>query len=181
MDLIINSSMIQLIRGDITKLDVDAIVNAANTSLMGGGGVDGAIHRAGGKAILEDCMKIRNKRGGCEVGEAVITTGGNLKCKFVIHTVGPVWNSGKNNEEEKLRNCYKNLLILAESNEVTSIAIPNISTGIYKFPKDLACSIAIDEVSKYIINNKSEINKIVFICFDEVNYELYRNELKRLC
>ncbi|OKP89672.1 RNase III inhibitor [Paenibacillus helianthi] len=172
--------MIQLIQGDITTLEVDAIVNAANTSLLGGGGVDGAIHKAGGKAILEDCMKIRNQRGGCGVGEAVITTGGNLKCRYVIHTVGPVWNGGTHNEEDKLRNCYKNLLILADANGVTSIAIPNISTGIYNYPKDLACRIAVDEVTKYLLGKKSKINKVLFVCFDEVNYENYMIELRRL-
>ncbi|OKP89992.1 O-acetyl-ADP-ribose deacetylase [Paenibacillus sp. P32E] len=172
--------MIQLIQGDITTLEVDAIVNAANTSLLGGGGVDGAIHKAGGKAILEDCMKIRNQRGGCGVGEAVITTGGNLKCRYVFHTVGPVWNGGTHNEEDMLRNCYKNLLILADANGVTSIAIPNISTGIYNYPKDLACRIAVDEVTKYLLGKKSKINKVLFVCFDEVNYENYMIELRRL-
>ncbi|WP_275591270.1 O-acetyl-ADP-ribose deacetylase [Paenibacillus sp. 19GGS1-52] len=163
----------------MTKIEMDAIVNAANTSLMGGGGVDGAIHKAGGKAILEACIKIRNQRGGCAVGEAVATTGGNLKCRYVIHTVGPVWNGGSNNEEEKLRNCYKNSLLQAESKKVISIAFPNISTGIYKYPKDSACIIAVEEVSKYLLNKESRIKKVVFVCFDEENFELYKNELKR--
>ncbi|MCY9694767.1 O-acetyl-ADP-ribose deacetylase [Paenibacillus alginolyticus] len=181
MEVMIDKTLIQLVQGDITKLEVDAIVNAANTSLMGGGGVDGAIHKAGGKAILEDCIKIRNQRGGCAVGEAVITTGGNMKCRIVIHTVGPVWNSGANNEEEKLRNCYKNTLTLAEYNQVTSVAIPSISTGIYKYPKELAAGIALNEISKYIVNTSTRINKIVFVSFDEVNYEIYKNKLKGIC
>ncbi|WP_342561615.1 O-acetyl-ADP-ribose deacetylase [Paenibacillus sp. FSL R7-0345] len=180
MEVTIHNSILQLIQGDITKTDVDAIVNAANTSLMGGGGVDGAIHRAGGKAILEECMKIRSRQGSCAVGEAVVTTGGNMKCRLVIHTVGPVWNGGVNDEEEKLRNCYKNALRQADLNEVTSVAFPNISTGIYRYPKDLACRIALDEVVKYVLNNESIIKKVVFVCFDEENFALYKSELEKV-
>src|SRR6476660_3523435 len=126
---------IEITMGDITKMKTDAIVNAANSSLLGGGGVDGAIHRAGGPAILEECRKIVLKKGGCPTGEAVITTGGNLPAKFVIHTVGPVWNGGKNNEAIKLSNCYKNSLQLAVESNVETIAFPNISTGIYGYQK----------------------------------------------
>ena len=129
---------IQLIKGDITKMKVDAIVNAANSSLLGGGGVDGAIHRAGGPKILEECMVIREKQGGCKTGEAVITTGGNLPAKYLIHTVGPVWYGGKNNEDELLANAYKNSLRLATEYEIKSVAFPNISTGVYGFPKQRA-------------------------------------------
>ncbi|MEK3668688.1 O-acetyl-ADP-ribose deacetylase [Paenibacillus sp. FSL R10-2771] len=179
MEVIMRDSIVQLVRGDITKTEVEAIVNAANTSLLGGGGVDGAIHRAGGKAILEECMKIRNQQGGCAVGEAVVTTGGNLKSRLVIHTVGPVWNGGLNNEEQKLKDCYRNSLTQAELNEATSIAFPNISTGIYKYPKDLACYIAVEEVSKYLLNKETNIKKVVFVCFDEENFEIYKNELKK--
>lgn len=179
MEVTISNSVIKLIRGDITKCEVDAIVNAANTSLLGGGGVDGAIHKAGGKAILEECIKIRNQRGGCAVGEAVITTGGNLQCRFVIHTVGPVWNGGVNQEEEKLRNCYKSVFMLADSNNVTSVAIPNISTGIYKYPKQQACVAAVDEVSKYLANTNTTVRKVVFVCFDEMNFEIYKKELEK--
>ena len=128
-------SIIELQKGDITKLTVDAIVNAANTSLLGGGGVDGAIHRAGGQAILDDCRKIIAKQGGCKVGQAVITIAGNLPSKFVIHTVGPVWNGGQKDEREKLADCYKNSLQLAVDNGCKTIAFPNISTGIYRFQK----------------------------------------------
>src|ERR1700732_4918261 len=130
--------MLELIQGDITKIQVDAIVNAANTSLLGGGGVDGAIHRAGGKIILEECQKIRNKQGGCRVGEAVITSAGKLPAKFVIHAVGPVWNNGKGNEENLLSSAYLSSLKLAIANQIRSISFPNISTGIYKFPKEKA-------------------------------------------
>jgi len=167
--------MIEVLKGDITKIEVDAIVYAANTSLLGGGGVDGAIHKAGGKAILEDCQKIRSKQGGCKVGEAVITTAGKLPAKFVIHTVGPVWNNGKSNEENLLLAAYSNSLKLALDNEVTSISFPNISTGIYKFPKENAAQIAIQTVSDFLtITNK--IERIIFVCYDDENYKIY-NEL----
>ena len=129
---------INAVKGDITKVNTDAIVNAANTSLLGGGGVDGAIHRAGGPAILEACRKVVAKQGGCKTGEAVITTAGNLPARFVIHTVGPVWNGGGKGEQEKLASCYQNALQLAVENECKTIAFPNISTGIYRFPKEEA-------------------------------------------
>ena len=156
--------MIELIQGDITKVTVDAIVNAANTSLLGGGGVDGAIHRAGGSVILEDCQKIRSKQGGCKTGEAVIPRAGKLPAKFVIHTVGPVWNDGTNNEEMLLSLAYTNSLKLAVENKVESIAFPNISTGIYGFPKQLAAKIAIDTVSGFLAKNSS-IQKSSFCLF----------------
>lgn len=167
-----------IIQGDITTQTTDAIVNAANSSLMGGGGVDGAIHRKGGKAILDDCIKIRNKQGKCKTGEAVITTAGNLPSNFVIHTVGPVWNGGKINEEELLANCYTNSLKLAEKHGIKSIAFPNISTGIYKFPKDLAAEIAINTVKNYLQNTDNQIEKVAFICFDKENFSLYNDRLK---
>jgi O-acetyl-ADP-ribose deacetylase (regulator of RNase III) len=162
-----------LLQGDITKQKVDAIVNAANSSLMGGGGVDGAIHRAGGPAILEDCRKIIAKQGSCKTGEAVITTAGNLPAKFVIHTVGPVWNNGKNNEAEKLANCYRNSLHLALENKIESIAFPNISTGIYGYPKREAATIAIKTVSDLLQDNIS-FPKVYFVCFDEENFSIYQ-------
>jgi O-acetyl-ADP-ribose deacetylase len=169
--------MLELIQGDITKLEVDAIVNAANTSLLGGGGVDGAIHRAGGKAILEECQEIRARQGGCPVGEAVITTGGNLPAKFVIHTVGPVWNGGNNNEEALLAAAYTNSLKLAVEHGVRTIAFPNISTGVYRFPKDRAARIAVDAVSEFL-EGTDAVEKVVFVCFDEENYRLYKELLK---
>ena len=163
-----------LLKGDITKLKVDAIVNAANSSLMGGGGVDGAIHRAGGPAILEDCRKIIARQGSCKPGEAVITTAGNLPAKFVIHTVGPVWNNGKKNEANTLANCYRNSLSLAAQNTVASIAFPNISTGIYGYPKTEAATIAVETVTDFLSNNQSPI-LVYFVCFDEENYSIYQN------
>lgn len=170
--------MIELIQGDITKIQVDAIVNAANTSLLGGGGVDGAIHSAGGKAILDECQKIRSKRGGCKVGEAVITTAGNLPAKFVIHTVGPVWNNGKSNEENLLAAAYTNSLQLALDHPIRSIAFPNISTGIYKFPKDKAAQISIKTVSNFLATT-DKIERVIFVCFDEENYSIYAEFLKQ--
>jgi len=163
-----------LLKGDITKLKVDAIVNAANSSLMGGGGVDGAIHRAGGPAILEDCRKIIARQGSCKPGEAVITTAGNLPAKFVIHTVGPVWYNGKKNEANTLANCYRNSLSLAAQNTVASIAFPNISTGIYGYPKTEAATIAVETVTDFLSNNQSPI-LVYFVCFDEENYSIYQN------
>jgi O-acetyl-ADP-ribose deacetylase (regulator of RNase III) len=144
----------KLIKGDITKLDVDAVVNAANSSLMGGGGVDGAIHRVGGPAILEECRKIVNRQGGCATGAAVITTGGNLPASFVVHTVGPVWHGGSKGEAGKLADCYRNSLKLAAENGCRTIAFPNISTGVYGFPKEAAAKIAVETVSEYLAENE---------------------------
>lgn len=168
-----------LLKGDITKQQVDGIVNAANSSLMGGGGVDGTIHRAGGSAILDDCRKIVAQQGGCPTGEAVITTGGLLPARYVIHTVGPVWNGGTKNEPALLANCYKNSLKLAVKNGIKTIAFPNISTGIYHFPKDLACTIAIETVSDFL-KTTDLIEAVYFVCFDDENYELYELALKKL-
>ena len=162
-----------LLKGDITKFEGNAIVNAANSSLMGGGGVDGAIHRAGGPAILEDCRKIIARQGSCRTGEAVITTAGNLPAKFVIHTVGPVWNNGRSNEANKLANCYRNSLTLAFENTISSIAFPNISTGIYCYPKKEAATIAVQTVTDFVLNNYSI--QVHFVCFDEENYFIYQN------
>ncbi len=161
---------IELLQGDITKLEVDVIVNAANSSLLGGGGVDGAIHRAGGKEILEECIRI----GGCPVGEAVITTAGKLKAKKVIHTVGPRWKGGKYNEAEKLKNCYLNSLKIANENVLPTIAFPNISTGIYGYPKEEAAKIAINTVKNSKVEN---IKKVIFVCYDDTNYRLYKKIL----
>lgn len=170
-------SRIKLIQGDITKLQVDAIVNAANSSLLGGGGVDGAIHRAGGPQILEECKQIRNRQGGCKTGEAVITSGGNLKAKYIIHTVGPVWNGGHNNEEQLLGNAYRNSLQLAVTRNISTIAFPNISTGIYGFPKRRAAEVAIEIVQQFLQVNES-IREVIFCCFDEENTSLYQQLLK---
>lgn len=159
---------IKIIQGDITTIAVDAIVNAANNSLLGGGGVDGAIHRAAGPLLLEECRTLN----GCETGEAKITKGYNLKTKFVIHTVGPVWRGGIHNEEELLKNCYKNCLNLAKENHCKTIAFPNISTGVYRFPKEKAAEIAMQTVNEFLINDKS-LEKVIFVCFDQENLSLY--------
>lgn len=168
--------MIQVLKGDITKVDTDAIVNAANSSLMGGGGVDGAIHRAGGPLILEDCRKIIARQGACKTGEAVITRGGNLPAKFVIHTVGPVWNGGVRGEEQLLANAYRNSLLLAAGNNITTIAFPNISTGIYHFPKERAAAIAVKTVKEFL-DHHTTVQKVIFVCFDEENFQLYKKLL----
>ncbi|MNL38871.1 O-acetyl-ADP-ribose deacetylase [compost metagenome] len=166
---------IELLKADITEIEVDAIVNAANTSLLGGGGVDGAIHRKGGKAILEECIQIRNRQGGCKTGEAVITTAGNLPSKYVIHTVGPVWNGDKGEKSKLLADCYTNSLNLAIQNGIKSIAFPNISTGIYHFPKDKAAEIAVRTVKDF--DRSDEIEKVVFVCFDDENCKIYKSLL----
>ena len=165
--------IIKIIKEDITNLKVDAIVNAANTSLLGGGGVDGAIHRKGGSAILEECREIRNRQGNCKTGEAVITTAGKLPAKYVIHTVGPVWNQGGLDKEKLLTDCYINSLELALQYQLKTIAFPNISTGIYKFPKELAAKIALRSVEHFA--KKQEFDCIYFVCFDEENYAIYKN------
>jgi O-acetyl-ADP-ribose deacetylase len=168
---------IEVIKADITKIKVDAIVNAANSSLMGGGGVDGAIHRAGGPAILEECKKIVARQGGCKTGEAVITPAGNLPAKYVIHTVGPVWNGGTNGEGEKLANCYLNSLALAVEHNCKTIAFPNISTGIYRFPKEKAAKIAVESIESFLSKNNS-IDKVFIVCFDGENYQYVMDRLK---
>jgi len=150
---------IEILKGDITKVTVDAIVNAANTSLLGGGGVDGAIHRAGGQAILDDCRKIIARQGGCKTGEAVITTAGNLNAKFVIHTVGPVWNGRQKNEKLKLADCYKNSLQIAVDNNCKTIAFPCISTGVYKYPTNEAARVSVDTVLDFVSSNPNKWKK----------------------
>ena len=164
-------SRIKLVKGDITTLEVDVIVNAANSSLLSGGGVDGAIHKAGGKEILEECIEIRNKQGGCKTGDAVITTAGKLKAKYVIHTVGPIWNGGEN-EEELLASCYRNSLNIANEHRIKSIAFPNISTGAYRFPKEKAAKIAVSEVINFL-QKDSLIDEVIFVCFEEETYGIY--------
>jgi O-acetyl-ADP-ribose deacetylase (regulator of RNase III) len=163
---------IELVRGDITKLKVDAIVNAANTSLLGGGGVDGAIHRAAGSELLAECKTLN----GCRTGEAKATKGYKLPARYVIHTAGPIWRGGNNNEENMLVSSYKKSLELAENLKLKSIAFPNISTGIYGFPKEKAAQIAVSEVRIFLQRTKN-IEKAIFVCFDEENYELYQKLL----
>ena len=161
-------SRIEIQKGDITKIKVDAIVNAANTSLLGGGGVDGAIHRAAGPQLLE----FNRKLGGCKTGEAKISPGFKLQAKHIIHTVGPVWNNGKNNEDNLLANCYRNSLKLAAENKIKSIAFPAISTGVYRFPLERAAKIAVNEVEKFLAQN-NRLENVIFVCFDEENFNIY--------
>jgi O-acetyl-ADP-ribose deacetylase len=162
---------IEVIQGDITKVKVDAIVNAANSSLMGGGGVDGAIHRAGGSIILEECRKIIARQDSCDTGQAVITIAGDLPAKYVIHTVGPVWYGGRDQEREKLVDCYKNSLKLAVEYKCRTVAFPNISTGVYHFPKEAAAEIAVRTVRTFL-EKEENIDKVIFVCFDKENFDL---------
>jgi len=167
-------SVIELIQSDITQLDVDVIVNAANSTLHGGGGVDGAIHRAAGPQLLAECIKLN----GCPTGEAKITKGFRLKARFVIHAVGPIWHGGNSNESNLLESCYRKSLSLAVENNCSSIAFPNISTGVYGFPKELAANISIREVQTFLFTNKS-IKKVFFCCFDSENYFIYLRLLNK--
>lgn len=168
---------IELVRGDITRIKCDAIVNAANSSLMGGGGVDGAIHRAGGPEILRECKEIVKRSGPCKTGDAVSTGGGNLPCRYILHTVGPIWRGGKNREAELLASCYINSLKLCCDLQLESIAFPNISTGVYGFPKREASIIAINSVSLFLSTN-SIVKKVKFVCYDLENYNLYSKSLR---
>lgn len=167
------TTRIKLISGDITKMQVDAIVNAANRTLLGGGGVDGAIHRAAGHELLKACMQLD----GCLTGSAKITKGYKLPAKFVIHAVGPVWRGGNDHEPELLKSCYETALKLAADNNCKSLAFPNISTGIYRFPKELAAEIAIKTVKKFLSGN-SLPEEIYFVCFDAQNFATYQRQLK---
>ena len=175
MEIKINKGILSLAEGDITKQDTDAIVNAANKSLRGGGGVDGAIHRAGGPKILEECIRA----GGCETGEAVITTGGNLKAKYVIHTVGPVYRDGLHNESKLLENAYKNSLKLASSKGIKSIAFPSISTGAYRYPLEEAAEIALNTAITYL-KEHIDIKLVRFVLFGQKALQVYEKVLKRL-
>jgi O-acetyl-ADP-ribose deacetylase (regulator of RNase III) len=165
-------SRIEIYLGDITKLNVDAIVNAANKTLLGGGGVDGAIHNAAGPKLLLECKTI----GGCKTGEAKITKGYNLPAKFVIHTVGPVWYGGKNHEDEKLTDCYLNSMKLAVKNNIKAIAFPAISTGAYSFPLERAAGIAVDSITKFLYDERL-IEKVIFVCFNKETYDIYQRKL----
>jgi len=164
---------IEIIQGDITKLKVDAIVNAANNSLMGGGGVDGAIHRAAGKDLLEECRSLK----GCATGQSKITKGYLLPSKFIIHTVGPVWNNGTENEEELLASCYRTSLELAVENKIQTIAFPSISTGAYRFPFEKAAKIANETITNFL-NNNSSVEKVYLVCFSENDVKQMKRVLK---
>lgn len=167
---------LSVIKGDITKIKADALVNAANSSLLGGGGVDGALHRAAGPTLLEACKKIVDRQGGCPTGNAVITHAGNLPAKFVVHTVGPIWKGGKNKEAELLSQCYRNSLQLALDNDCKTVAFPNISTGVYGFPKKAAAEIAVQTVSKFL-SEKGAVMEVIFVCFDEESFALLKEAL----
>ncbi|KXK33296.1 MAG: hypothetical protein UZ01_00103 [Candidatus Brocadia sinica] len=175
MKIDINKSVLELVEGDITRQNTDAIVNAANTSLLGGGGVDGAIHSAGGPKILEECRKL----GGCPTGEARITTGGNLKARYVIHTVGPVYHDGKQHEAELLANAYKNSLILASHHKLRSVAFPSLSTGAYGYPMNEAAIIALKTVVDYV-KIHPEIHLVRFVLFGSKAYQTYEKALQEL-
>lgn len=163
---------IQLVQGDITRLDVDVIVNAANNELLPGGGVCGAIHRAAGPALAEACRQI----GYCETGHAVLTSGGNLKARYVVHAVGPVWQGGNNREEVLLAGAYRNSLRLAATHQLRSVAFPNISTGIYGYPKEEAAQVAVRTVKEFLAQNEFP-EKVIFCCFDEENMKIYQKLL----
>ncbi len=167
------TTQIKLVSSDITKMQVDAIVNAANRTLLGGGGVDGAIHRAAGSGLQDECRKLH----GCPTGSAKITKGYQLPAKYVIHTVGPVWHGGNNNEHELLKGCYKTALKLAAGHNCKSIAFPNISTGIYSFPKEKAAEIAVGTVRNFLSENGLP-EEVYFVCFDKENYAIYERLLK---
>jgi O-acetyl-ADP-ribose deacetylase len=178
---IMKNEKIELIKGDITRMKVDAIVNAANSSLAGGGGVDGAIHRAAGPELLEECMHVAKERrnipgGPCPAGDSVITGAGRLPCKKVIHTVGPIWHGGVSGEAAILASCYRKSMLLAEEAGLKSIAFPNISTGVYGYPKDKAALIALEAVRK-TLDETPGIERVVFVCFDEENFDLYKKNL----
>jgi O-acetyl-ADP-ribose deacetylase (regulator of RNase III) len=175
MEVKINKGILSLIQGDITKQETEAIVNAANKTLRGGGGVDGAIHRAGGKAILEECIEIS----GCETGEAVITTGGNLPAQYVIHTVGPVYRDGTRGEPELLESAYSSSLKLASANNIKSISFPSISTGAYRFPLEQAAEIALQTAINYL-KEHDDIELICFVLFGQDALDAFEKKLKQL-
>lgn len=164
--------IIDLTEGDITTIEAEAIVNAANTSLLGGGGVDGAIHRAAGPGLLEECRRL----GGCKTGEAKMTKGYNLRARYIIHTAGPVWRGGKSNEKSLLASCYQSCLTIANDNHINSVAFPGISTGIYGFPREEAAEIAVTETRKFLTNNDYP-RKVIFVTFSGSDYEIYRKQL----
>lgn len=168
----IGTTNLVLVRGDITGQDTEAVVNAANSGLLGGGGVDGAIHRAGGGWILEECKTIRAKQGRCPTGEAVITGGGKLKARYVIHTVGPVWSGGKNNEDTLLRNAYLNSLALAKKHNIRSVSFPSISTGVYRFPIERAARLALSTVQDFV--KEHPFREVRFVLFSEKDFLVYK-------
>ena len=178
-EVTVSQTKLSLVQGDITKKSTDAIVNAANSGLMGGGGVDGAIHRAGGPAILEECKEIVSKQGRLPTGEAVITTGGNLKARYVIHTVGPVWRGGTQGEAELLASAYRESLKIAAEKGLSSISFPSISTGVYGYPVDEAAEVALASVIAFI-RDITSIREVTFVLFDSNTYSSYCQAMKKL-
>ncbi|MCK4697771.1 MAG: O-acetyl-ADP-ribose deacetylase [Dehalococcoidia bacterium] len=176
---LINKTKLSLLQGDITRQSTDAIVNAANSGLMGGGGVDGAIHRAGGPAILEECKQIVSRQGRLPTGEAVITTGGNLKARHVIHTVGPVWHGGQSGEPELLASAYRQSLRVAVANGLKSVSFPSLSTGAYGYPVRLAAAVALETVIDFLHQQES-LEEVVFVLFDDATYQKYGQALAAL-
>ncbi len=174
------SGTIRLVRGDITKESTDAVVNAANPTLLGGGGVDGAIHRSGGPAILEECRAIRARQGNCAPGEAVVTTGGRLPARFVIHTVGPVWRGGDQGEAEILASCYRSCLRIAAEKGLRSVSFPSISTGAYGYPVGKAAAVALSTVASFLAKEKGAPPLVRFVLFDEETLRSYRESLASL-
>jgi len=177
MEKKIGKSRLTLVRGDITQAETEAIVNAANSSLMGGGGVDGAIHRAGGPKILEECKAIVARQGRCGTGEAVITSGGNLKARYVIHTVGPVWSGGGRNERELLSDAYRNSLRFAKENHIRSISFPSVSTGAYRFPIEEAAGIALSTVRDFLTEHP--MDEVRFVLFSENDLKVYEDAFRK--
>ncbi len=173
----IRETTLELIQGDITKAEVDAIVNAANSELIGGGGVDGAIRRAGGDDIEQACAEIRRREGGCPTGRAVITPGGKLHAKYVIHTVGPVWKGGNSGEAELLASCYQESLRLAVDNDIQSVAFPSISTGVYGYPTEKAAVVALTAVKEFMFQDNTVPTTIQFVLFDEATHTCYLDAL----
>jgi len=180
IQITINQAKLTLIQGDITRQATDAIVNAANSSLMGGGGVDGAIHRTGGPAILEDCKRIVARQGPLPTGKAVITTGGNLKARYVIHTVGPVWRGDRGGEPELLESAYRESMSLAVEKNLTSLSFPSISTGAYGYPVDKAARIALGAVISFLKEEATSIKEVFFVLFDSRTFEAYASALREL-
>lgn len=166
---------VEIVQGDITHIEIDAIVNAANTSLLGGGGVDGAIHRAAGPELLEECRQLR----GCKTGEAKITKGYRLPASYVIHTVGPIWHGGTKNEPQLLANCYRNCFALAKTHQIEGIAFPSISTGVYRYPIEQAASIAVTETQHFLESNDF-LQKVIFVCFSTQDFDCYQKTVDAL-
>lgn len=176
----VGEAVIRLKQGDITKEEVDAIVNAANSGLLGGGGVDGAIHRAGGPEIMEECRQIRARQGGCPTGKAVVTGAGKLKARYVIHAVGPVWRGGDGGEEELLRSAYRESLQRAAERQLQRIAFPSLSTGAYGYPVDKAAPVALSEVIRFLKEENHSLREVRFVLFNEETYQAYETALSRL-